>query len=165
EHFARVTETAPCHVGDVQQAVHAIEVDECTEVGEVLDDAFHAVAHLHGFEELRTLLGSLLLDELTTAEDDVLPVVVDLDDLKFVRVADELVEVLRRDNVDLRSGKERLDADVHGKSALHGSLHLALNDSTFLEDLADLLPVLAISGPFLRENDHSLVVFETHQED
>ena len=37
EHFARVTEAAPGHVGDVEQAVHAVEVDERAEIGEVLD--------------------------------------------------------------------------------------------------------------------------------
>ena len=35
-HFARVIDTAPTHVGDVQQAVEAIEVNEGTEVGNVL---------------------------------------------------------------------------------------------------------------------------------
>jgi hypothetical protein len=51
----------------VEQAVHAIEVDERTEVGEVLDDALDLVAHLHGLEELRALLGALLFDEFATA--------------------------------------------------------------------------------------------------
>jgi hypothetical protein len=39
-------------------------------------------------------------------------------------------------HVDLRSGKERLDANVDGKSAFNSSLNLAFNDSAFLEDLA-----------------------------
>ena len=37
EHFARVVEAAPAHVGDVEQAVEAVEVDERAEVGDVLD--------------------------------------------------------------------------------------------------------------------------------
>ena len=35
-HFARVIDAAPAHVGDVQQAVEAVEVNEGTEVGNVL---------------------------------------------------------------------------------------------------------------------------------
>ena len=34
-----MAEAAPAHVGDVQQAVHAVEVDERAEVGDVLDRA------------------------------------------------------------------------------------------------------------------------------
>ncbi len=39
EHFGRVVDPAPAHVGDVQQAVDAAEVDEATVLGDVLDDA------------------------------------------------------------------------------------------------------------------------------
>ena len=42
EHLARMAEAAPGHVGDVEQAIHAIEIDERAEVGEVLDRAVHA---------------------------------------------------------------------------------------------------------------------------
>ena len=61
------------------------------------------VADLDGFEEVLALLAALLLDELAAAEDDVLAVVVDLDDLEVVGVADELLEIFRGDDVDLRS--------------------------------------------------------------
>ena len=39
EQFARMTEAAPGHVGDVEQAIHAIEIDERAEIGQVLDRA------------------------------------------------------------------------------------------------------------------------------
>ena len=48
------------------------------------------VADLDGLEERWRLLGALLLDELAAGEDDVLAVVVDLDDLEVVGVADVL---------------------------------------------------------------------------
>ena len=49
EQLARVVDAAPRHVGDVQQAVDAAEVDEGAVVGEVLD---HAVDDLAGRERL-----------------------------------------------------------------------------------------------------------------
>src|SRR5687768_11940311 len=101
-----MVESAPGHVRDMEQSVHAIEVDERTEVGEVLDRALDAVADASAVEELGTLLCALLFDELTTAENHVLPVVVDLDDLKVVGVADEVIQFLRRNDVDLRAGAE-----------------------------------------------------------
>ena len=46
EHLGRVVEAAPRHVGDVQQAVDAAQVDERAEVGDVLDDALADLAGL-----------------------------------------------------------------------------------------------------------------------
>ena len=160
EQFARVAEAAPGHVGDVEQAVHAVEVDERAEVGEVLDHALDRVADLDRVEEALALLRALLLDELAAGEDDVLAVVVDLDDLEVVGVADELLEILRRDDVDLRAGQERFDADVDGEAAFDDGLDLALDEAVALEDLDDLLPVLAVGGALLREDDDAFVVFE-----
>ena len=37
--LARMPEAAPGHVGDMEEAVHAIEVDERAEIGEVFDGA------------------------------------------------------------------------------------------------------------------------------
>src|SRR5690606_20999856 len=37
QHFGRMANAAPCHVGDVQQAVDTAQVDERTVVGDVLD--------------------------------------------------------------------------------------------------------------------------------
>ncbi len=63
-------------------------------------------------------------------EDDVLTVVVDLDDLEVVGVAHELLEILRRNDVDLGGGQERFHADVDGETAFDHGLDLAL-DETF----------------------------------
>ena len=48
-------DAAPAHVGDVQQAVDAAQVDERAEVGDVLDDA---LAELADFELLEQLASS-----------------------------------------------------------------------------------------------------------
>ena len=44
EQLARMAEAAPGHVGDVEQAIHAIEIDERAEIGEVLDRAVDAMS-------------------------------------------------------------------------------------------------------------------------
>src|SRR5690606_7053783 len=62
ENLGRMVDAAPCHVGHVQQAVDAAEVDERTVVGDVLD---HALDHLTLFEvldDLGALLGTALLE-------------------------------------------------------------------------------------------------------
>ena len=49
DHLAGMADALPAHVGDVQQAVDAAQVDERAEVGDVLD---HALADLADFELL-----------------------------------------------------------------------------------------------------------------
>src|SRR6266480_355946 len=115
-------QASPSHIGDMEQAIHSIEVDECAEIGQVLDCALDAIAHLYAFHELLPLLAPLLFNELAPAEHDVAPVIVDLDDLKIVGVANELLQIFRRHDVDLGSGQKRLDSDVHHQTALHDRL-------------------------------------------
>ena len=52
EQLGRVIDPAPAHVGDVQQAVDAAEVDERAVLGEVLDDALDDLAFLELLERL-----------------------------------------------------------------------------------------------------------------
>ena len=47
----------------VKQAVHAVEVDEHAEVGDVLDHALNLVARIDGLEELLALFGALGFDD------------------------------------------------------------------------------------------------------
>ena len=62
-----MTEPAPRHVGDVEQPIHAIEIDEGTEIGQVLHCADHAIADVHAFEELLPLLAPFLLNDFAPA--------------------------------------------------------------------------------------------------
>src|SRR5690606_30728927 len=55
--LAWVLDTFPGHVGDVQQAVDAAEVNERTVVGEVLDDTFDGLTFLQAVEQFVALGG------------------------------------------------------------------------------------------------------------
>ncbi len=81
----------PGHVGDVQQPIHPIEIDECAEVSDVFHSASYAVAHVNAFHELLALFASLLLDYFAPAQHDVFAIVIELNDFEIVRVADELL--------------------------------------------------------------------------
>ena len=118
------------------------------------------VADLHAFEEFLPLLAPLLLDQFAPAENDVLPVVVDLNDLEIVGVADKLLQIFRRNNVDLRRRQKCFDADVHHQSAFDDGFHFALDQAVAGKNAGDLVPVLAISGFLFREHDHAFVVLE-----
>ena len=165
EQFARVGEATPGHVGDVKQSVHAAEVDEGAEIGEIFHRAGDHRADVGAGHELLAFFAAFLLDEFAAAEDHVAAVIVEFDDFEIVGVADELIEVLRRDDVDLRGRQESLDADVDQESAFDHGFDPALDDAFVLENLADFVPVLAVGGLFFGKDDHAFVVLETDEQD
>ena len=105
EHLRRVADAAPAHVGDVEQAVDAAEVDEGAVVGQVLHLALEDRALLQVLQGLLLQLLALLLEEDPARQDDVAALLVELDDLELELLADELVEVPHRADVDLRAGR------------------------------------------------------------
>src|SRR6267143_2605922 len=126
---------APAHVGDVEQAVQAVKIDEGAEIGDVLDGAFADVAWSHFREQLRPALVAFLLDQFTAGKDDVLPLLIDFDDFEIVTVADENVEVLGRNNVDLRGGQESFDSDVDEQPAFDDGFNFAADGCAFVGDV------------------------------
>src|SRR5919199_2652018 len=106
EHLGRVVHVAPRELGDVDQAVHAVEVDERTEVDDVRDHALDVLARLEPVEDRLPRLLALVLEDGAAREDDVVPRPVELDHLAAELLGEELVEVLDAADVDERGGEE-----------------------------------------------------------
>src|SRR5690606_1110070 len=119
DHFGRMPHALPRHVGDVQQAIDATEVDERAVVGEVLDHALDHSAFLQAFEQLFALLGELALDHRAARHDHVVALAVELDDLEFELLAFEVARIAHRPDVDQRSRQERTHIlDIDRETAL-----------------------------------------------
>ena len=99
--FTRMIDATPAHVGDVQQAVQAVEINERAEIGEVLHRACARFADAHVGEQRAPFVLALLLDEFAARQDNILALLVDLDDFELESLAEEIIEVARRDDVDL----------------------------------------------------------------
>ena len=118
DHVAGVVDPAPAHVGDVQQAVDAAEVDERAEVGDVLDRALADLADLDLVEELLLQLLALIsisLRRLTTMLRRLSSI---LRIMHSIVLADVVADVGRAADVDLAGGQEDVDADVDQQAAL-----------------------------------------------
>ena len=118
DHFRRMVDASPTHVGDVQQAVDAAEVHERAEIGDVLDHALAEVANLELRQELFLLFLPLGFDQRAAADDDVAPGLVDLEHQTLDRAADVIADVGRAADIDLAGGQEHVDADVDQQPAL-----------------------------------------------
>src|SRR5690606_21307994 len=114
-----MTHAAPGHVGDVQQAVDAAQVDERTVVGDVLDHALDHGAFVQGLEQLLALFAHAGFQHLAARQHDVVALAVELDDLEFEGLAFVRGGVLDGTQVDQRARQERADAVGHdGQAAL-----------------------------------------------
>src|SRR6266699_2906600 len=76
-------DAAVAHVGDVEQAVHAAQVDERAEVGDVLHDAFADLTDLQLLHQDVALGLTLRLEQHAARHDDVAATLVELDDLEL----------------------------------------------------------------------------------
>src|SRR5690606_31706397 len=102
----RVRHALPRHVGDVQQAVDAAQVDERAVVGDVLDDAFADFALLQLADQLRALFSAGFFQDGATRDDDVAARTVHLQDGEGLFLAHQRADVADRTDVDLRARQE-----------------------------------------------------------
>src|SRR6185295_1918470 len=133
------------------------EIDERTEVHDRRHDTRPDLARLEVGEELVALLALRLFEVRAAAQDDVVPVLVELDDLGLERLADERVQIAHAPQVAERRGQEAAQADVEDEPALDD-----LDDGTgdhalgFLDGL-DRAPRPLVLGPLLREDEPAVL--------
>ena len=167
EELRRVGDPAPRHVRDVQQPVDSAEVDERTVLGEVLDDALDHLSLFELVEGLLFQLGPLLLQQDPAGQHDVAALLVELDDLEPMGLADECVQVAHRPQIHLRPGQESLHAapDCDRQATLHPRADSPVNQFVALAGCGDLIPDLESIRLLLGDDAETMGVFATVQED
>ena len=142
--LGRVVHAPPRHVGDVQEAVDAAEIDERAVFGDVLDHAVDDLALLEVRHELGALLGAALLEHGAARHDDVAAAAVHLEDLERLRHAHERADVAHRTDVDLAARQER-----HGAVEIDRVAALDLVEDDAVDALAGLEGLLELHPRFL----------------
>ncbi|MCY1301490.1 hypothetical protein D9M70_511040 [compost metagenome] len=119
EDFRRMVDAAPCHVGNVQEAVDAAQVNERTVIGDVLDNAFNNLTFFKVLNDFRTLFCTAFFKNGTTRDNDVAATLVHLEDFEGLRVVHQRGDVADRTDVDLRTRKEGNGAvEIDGEATL-----------------------------------------------
>ena len=118
EQFGGMVHPAPGHVSNVQKTVYPAQVHKTTIVGDILDDPVHNRALLDTLESLFLEFLAFFFQERAAGKHDVTALLVELDDLEAVALADELLEVAHRAQIHLRTRQEGLHTDIHGETAL-----------------------------------------------
>ena len=151
----------PRHIRDVQQPVHAAEIDERAEVRDVFHHALPHLILLQLLHQLLALAGALCLEDHSTRDHDVAAALVQLDDLELVLLPEQLINVGHAAQCDLRAGEERVDAhEVHDHATLDLLDQRAFHGLVGLVGDADALPHAHEVGLLLREDDRAFLVLE-----
>jgi hypothetical protein len=151
--LARMIDAAPGHVGDVQQAVDAAQVDEGAVVGDVLDHAIDHLALGQLGDDLGALLGACRLQDLAARDDDVAAAPVHLQDLEGLRRVHERADVAHGPHVHLAARQERHGAvEVDCEAALHLVEDDAFDLLLGVELLLEPGPALLTAGLVARQH-------------
>ncbi len=118
DHLGRVIDVLIGEFGDVDESVHAAEVDECSEVDHGGDDALPDLADFEIVEERLPLLGLRLFEIRPARQHDVVAIAVQFDDLGFDRFTDVRIEIAHSAQLDERGREESAKADVDDQAAL-----------------------------------------------
>ena len=158
DHLGRVVDVLPGQLRDVHQAVDAAEVHEGAEVHDAADHSAADLALLQRGEEVLAHLGLGLLQPRPAGQHDVVPVLVQLDDLGLDLLADVRLEVAHPAHLHQRGREEAAQADVEDQAALDHLDDGALDDAVGLLDLLDRAPGALVLGALLGQDQPALLV-------
>jgi len=164
EHLGRVVDVRPRQLGDVDEAVDAVEVDERAEVDDVRDGTGDDVAHVELVDDLLAHLFALLFEHGAPRQHHVVAVAVHLDDAAVELLPDVLGQVLHAADVDQRGRQEAAHAEVEDEPALDDLDDSALDRLAALVSLFDALPGLLEAGSLLGEDQAPVGVLFLHDE-
>ena len=149
----------PRQLADVDQSVHAAEVDECAERHDRGHCAFADLANLEVVEELIAGLFLILFEVRTTRQHNVVAVLVELDDLGVNGFADIRREIAHSTEFDERCWQEAAQADVDDEATLDNLDDRPGDDFVGFFLGFDIAPSALVLCTLLRENEAALFVF------
>ena len=161
QHFRRMVDALPGDVGDVQQAVDAAQINECTVVGDVLDHAIDDLAFGEVLHEFGALFGAGFFQDGAARDDDVAAAAVHLEDLEGLRHMHQRADVADRADVDLRTGQEGHGAaEIDGEAALDAAEDDAIDALVLGGHFFETGPGFFAAGLVARQHGFAQGVFD-----
>ncbi len=143
----------------MDKTVNTAQIDEYAIGGDVLDGTLEHLTLLELSDDLAFLLLELGLDECLVGYNHILELLVDLYNLELHGLAHEDIIVADGLDINLRSGKERLDAEhVDNHATLGTALDVTLDNLVIAEGFVDALPRTGCTGLAVREDELAFLV-------
>ena len=148
------------HVADVQQTVHASQVDEGAVLGQILD---HPGEHRTFFQMLQSfgaLLGLLAFQQFLARDHDVAALFVQLDHSHFDGLALHRIQIADGAQIHLGSREKRMRAvNVDGESTLDAVEHDSMDGLLLVIRFLDFFPGVNALRLLVREVDVAFLDF------
>ena len=155
----RMINMLPRQLADVDETIHAAEVDERTEADDAADNTAADLAWLEVGKELVASFLLRLFEVCTTAEHNVVAVLVELDDLGLHHLAHVGLQVANATQLDERGGKEAAKADVDNEAALDDFDDETFDHAVGFFELFDIAPGTLVLSTLLGEQQATFFVF------
>ena len=153
ENIGRLVDALPGYVGNVQQTVDAAKVNECTIIGDVLDDALDNLAFCKVLDQFGALFGSCLFHDGAARDNDVATALVHLEDLERLGNVHQRADVADRTDIHLAARQEGNGAaEVDGKAALDAAKDDAVNALVGCIGCLKAVPGFLAAGLVARQN-------------
>src|SRR5271154_4517224 len=154
----------PRQLGDMNQTIDPIQVDERAEVNDVRDLPLHDQSWLETIENLLANLLALLLEHRAAREHDVVARAVELDHLGLDLRAHVFIEVGHAPDVHERRRQEAAHAEVDDQSALDDLDDRALDRLAGLGRRFDAPPRLLEAGALLGHDQAAVLILLGHDD-
>ena len=155
-----MADSTPGEVGDMQKSIHASEVDEDPEIGDIFHCAFHNCADIHIEENFFSNFRQAFLNQDFVRKDDVFTQFIDFNDSEVHILTDQSVEVADGVNVDLRARQEGVDSEyVHHHTAFNAAGDSPLDNFLGFIELQHFLPGFHKIGFALGKHQLAFLVF------
>ena len=164
EDLRGVVHVRPGELGDVDQAVDAVEVDERAEVHDVGDLPVHHETGLQAVEDLLADLLALLLEHRPAGQHHVVARAVELDHLRLDLRAHVFVEVGHSPDVHERGGQEAAHPEVDDQAALDDLDDRSLDRLAGLGGRFDAPPGLLEARALLRHDQAAVLILLGHDD-
>ena len=158
DHFGRMANAFPSHVGDMQQSIDTTQINERAELGNVLHDTLAELTDFEFGQQLLAILFPLLLNQRPAANHDVAPCFVDLEHFALHHSADVIANIRGTTDVDLAGRQKDIDSDIHQQTTLDLARHGPGHDLAFLDRLHHVLPGDDLFRFTLAERQHAAVI-------
>ncbi len=159
-----MVDAAPGHVGDMQQAVNAAEIDKGAIFGDVLDDALDDFALLELADKLGALLGKRVFQHGAAGDNDIAAALVHFQDAERLRRLHQRSDIADRPDIDLAARQKCHGAvEIDGKAALDLIENMALDRLVLLKRSFQTDPAFLAACLFARQHGLAKGVFDTLQ--
>jgi hypothetical protein len=164
DHFGRMLDALPGHVGDVQQSIDAAQIHECAVIGEVLDHTLDRRTFLQIVQQRGALGAVFLFDDRAARDHHVVALLIELDDLEFERLVFKVRGIAYRADVDQRTRQECAHiVDFDGEPALDPAGDDADDHLLLFECGFEARPGSGALGLFTRQTGFSRTVLHAVQ--